>query len=145
MVSLNNIKKRILSGDISSLLPISRAGNIHPSETAKFFNELPTEAAINAFKTFPSKKQLIVFSYLDILLQKKILIDLGTERATYILNKISSDDRLTLINSYKEAERSDVFELLDDKNKKATHDLLGILKKVSQSLSILTLQVLAKI
>ena len=118
-----------MSGDISSLLHISRENNIHPSEVAKLFNELPVDTAIHAFQSFPSKKQIIVFSYLDILLQKKILRGLSKERATYILNKLSSDDRLTLINSYKGVERSHILELLEDKNKKATHDLLGYPKE----------------
>lgn len=118
-----------MSGDISSLLRISRESNIHPSEVAKLFNELPVDSAIHAFQSFPSKKQIVVFSYLDILLQKKILRGLGKEKATYILNKLSSDDRLTLINAYKGVERSHILELLEDKNKKATHDMLGYPKE----------------
>ncbi len=129
MISLNEIRKKIMSGDISSLLHISRESNIHPSEVAKLFNELPLDSAIHAFQSFPSKKQIIVFSYLDILLQKKLLRSLGKERATYILNKLSSDDRLTLINSYKGVERSHILELLEDKQKKATHDMLGFPKE----------------
>lgn len=118
-----------MKGDISSLLHISRESNIHPSEVAKLFNELPVDSAIHAFQSFPSKKQIIVFSYLDLLLQKKILRGVGKERATYILNKLSSDDRLALINSYKGVERSHILELLEDKNKKATHDMLGYPKE----------------
>ncbi|MEP6948179.1 MAG: magnesium transporter [Ginsengibacter sp.] len=129
MISLNEIRKKIMKGDISSLLHISRESNIHPSEVAKLFNELPIDSAIHAFQSFPSKKQIVVFSYLDILLQKKILRGLSKERATFILNKLSSDDRLTLINSYKGVERSHILELLEDKNKKATHDMLGYPKE----------------
>lgn len=118
-----------MSGDIASLLHISSDSNIHPSEIAKLFNELPLDSAIHAFQSFPSKKQVIVFSYLDILLQKKILRGLSKEKATYILNKLSSDDRVTLINSYRGVERSHILELLEDKNKKATHDILGYPKE----------------
>ena len=110
-----------MSGDIASLLHLSREQNIHPSEVAKLFNELPLDKAIHAFQTFPLKKQVVVFSYLDILLQKKLLRSLSKEKATYILNKISSDDRLTLINSYKGVKRSQVLELLEDKNGNARH------------------------
>ncbi len=118
-----------MSGDITSLLHISRESNIHPSEVAKLFNELPVDSALHAFQSFPPKKQIVVFSYLDILLQKKILRGVGKEKATYILNRLSSDDRLTLINSYKGVERSHILELLEDKNKKATHDMLGYPKE----------------
>lgn len=123
-----------MSGDISSLLHISRESNIHPSEVAKLFNELPVDSAIHAFQSFPLKKQIIVFSYLDILLQKKILRSLTKEKATYILNKLSSDDRLTLINSYKGIERSHVLELLEDKEKKLRMICLAIQEKVLQGL-----------
>ena len=125
MISLNEIRKKIMSGDIASLLHISRESNIHPSEVAKLFNELPLDSAIHAFQSFPPKKQIIVFSYLDILLQKKLLRSLGKEKAAYILNKLSSDDRLSLINSYKGVERSHILELLEDKQKISTHDMLG--------------------
>jgi len=129
MISLNEIRKKIMSGDIASLLHISRESNIHPSEVAKLFNELPLDSAIHAFQSFPPKKQIIVFSYLDILLQKKILRSIGKEKATYILNRLSSDDRLSLINSYKGIERSHILELLEYKQKITTHDMLGYPKE----------------
>jgi magnesium transporter len=129
MISLTEIRKKIMKGDISSLLHLSSEKNIHPSEVAKLFNELPIDSTLNAFQSFPPKKQVVVFSYLDILLQKKVLRGLSKERATYILNKLSSDDRVNLINSYKGVERSHILELLEDKNKKATHDMLGFPKE----------------
>lgn len=61
-----------MTGDLSSLLHVSRGNTIHPSEVAKLFNELPLASAIHAFQSFPSKQQVVVFSYLDILLQKNI-------------------------------------------------------------------------
>ena len=129
MISLRDIKKKILRGDITSLLHFGGESNIHPSEVARLFNELPVDVAISAFTSFPVKKQVIVFSYLDLLLQKKILRALNKEKATFLLNKLSSDDRLTLINSYKGVERSHILELLEDKNKKSTHDMLGYPKE----------------
>ena len=129
MISLKEIRKKILSGDISSLLHFGNELNIHPSEVAKLFGELPLDVSIHAFSSFPSKKQVYVFPYLDILLQKKLLRALSKDRATYILNKLSSDDRLSLINSYKGIERSHVLDLLEDKQKKSTHDMLGYPKE----------------
>lgn len=129
MISLKEIRNKIMSGDISSFLHIGRDENIHPSEVAKLFNELPLDVALNAFQSFPPKKQVIVFSYLDILLQKKVLRNLSKERATFILNKLSSDDRLELINSYKGVERSHILELLEDNQKKSTQDMLGYPKE----------------
>lgn len=94
-----------MSGDISSLLHLGTRNNIYPSDVAKLFNELPFDVGINSFKNFPIKKQLAVFPFLDILFQKKILTGLTRERASYLLNKISSDDRVELINSYKGVRR----------------------------------------
>ena len=111
------------------LLHLGGGNNIHPSEVAKLFNELPLDSALKAFAGFPPKKQVIVYSYLDNLLQKKVLRSLTKDRVTYILNNLSSDDRLELINSYKGVERSHILELLDGNQKKVTHDLLGYPKE----------------
>ena len=118
-----------MSGDFTSFLHLNSGHTIHPSEVAKLFNKLPLDVAIGAFNSFPVKKQLVVFAYLDILLQKKVLRSLNKERATYLLNKLSSDDRLMLINSYKGLERSHVLELLEDTQKKSTQDMLGYPKE----------------
>ncbi len=129
MINLRDIRKKIMSGDITSLLHFGSDSNIHPSEVSKLFNELPHDVAIHAFSTFPLKKQVVVFVYLDIQLQKKIIRSLSKDRAMYILNKISSDDRLTLINSFRGMERSAILDYLEDKQKKATHDMLGYSKE----------------
>src|SRR5450432_2843327 len=125
MLNLKEISKKLLHGDFSSLLHYGDNSKIHPSEVAKLFNGLPADVSITAFNSFSVKKQVVVFSYLDNLLQKKIIRNLSKDKATYILNKLSSDDRLALINSLKGVERSHVLELLEDKNKKSTHDMLG--------------------
>ena len=126
---LNEIRKKILSGELSSMLHLGGGANIYPSEVAKLFNDLPNDVAMKAFRGFPIKKQVLVFPYLDFLLQKKLLRALTKERAGYLLNKMSSDDRLELINSYKGLERSHVLELLEEKHKKATQDMLGYPKE----------------
>ena len=129
MISLSEIRKKIMSGDISSLLHLGSRSNIYPSDVAKLFNELPFDVGQKSFKSFPIKKQLAVFPYLDTLFQKKILSSLTKERASYILNKISSDDRVELINSYKGVRRSQILELLEEKQKKSTQDTLGYPKE----------------
>jgi magnesium transporter len=126
MISLKDIRNKIVSGDLTSFLHWGNNGNIHPSEVARLFNDLPWDSAMRAFNSFPQKQQVVVFSYLELSLQKKIIRNINRENATFILNKLSSDDRLTLINSFKGGvERSHILELLEDKNKKSTHDMLG--------------------
>ncbi len=125
MISLNEIRKKIMRGDISSLLNFNGRKNIHPSDVARLFHELPLDVALNAFNSFSADKQVLVFSYLDNQLQKKVLKSLSKDKARFILNKLSSDDRLQLINSYKGVERSHALELLEDTQKKSTQDMLN--------------------
>jgi magnesium transporter len=124
MLSFNEIRKKILKGDFTSFLHLTGRQNIHPSEISTLFTGLPIDVAINAFNSFPPRRQLSVFSYLDMQLQKKILKALPKDKARYLLNHLSSDDRVQLINSYRGIERSHVLELLDDTQKKLTQDML---------------------
>jgi magnesium transporter len=124
MISLSEIRKKIMKGDISSLLNFSGKRNIHPSDVAKLFSGLPLDVALNAFDSFNPDKQVLVFSYLDIQLQKKLLRHINKEKATYVLNRLGSDDRLQVINSYNGVERSHILELLDDTQKRSMQDML---------------------
>jgi magnesium transporter len=129
MFSLKEIRRKIMSGDIASILYSSSESNIHPSEVARIINQLPVESALQAFETFPQKKQVIVYPYLDNFLQKRIMKHLPHERASHILNKLSSDDRLAVINAFRGVDRSNVLELLNEKNRKHIHDMLGFARE----------------
>src|SRR5665213_1359125 len=124
MLSFNEIRKKILKGDFTSFLHLSGRQNIHPSEISTLFTGLPIDVAMNAFNSFPPRRQISVFSYLDMQLQKKILKALPKDKARYVLNHLSSDDRVQLINSYRGMERTHILELLDDTQKKLTEDML---------------------
>jgi magnesium transporter len=129
MFSLKEIRRKIMSGDIASILYSSSESNIHPSEVARIINQLPVESALQAFETFPQKKQVIVYPYLDNFLQKRLMKHLPHERASHILNKLSSDDRLAVINAFRGVDRSNVLELLNEKNRKHIHDMLGFARE----------------
>lgn len=129
MISLKDIRKKILNGDFTALLHPGEDKNIHPSEVAKLFNALPEDVAIHAFESFTPKKQVVVFPFLGVLLQKKVVRSLSKDKTMLILNKISSDDRLSFLNALKTPERSIILDLLDDKHKKVTHDMLGYPKE----------------
>lgn len=119
-------RKKLLSGDFSGLFrPVKDTGFIHPSEVAKLFTSIPPEKAIDAFKSFQTEQELKVFPYLDGQLQKKIIRSLTKERAAYLVNALSSDDRTIFYSSLKGIELSNFLELLDDKNKGDLHKLLG--------------------
>ena len=115
-----------MKGDFSSLLGFSNSNkNVHPAEVAKMLGAVPTESALDGFRSLPTATQTKVFPHLDTLLQKRIIKTLAKTRASFILNELSSDDRITFYSSLKGIERSTYLELLNGKNRDAVHDILG--------------------
>jgi len=125
-MTLKDIRTKILKGDFSGLLGLSKGREgIHPSEVATLFYSLPTDAAINAFLQFQPNKQIYVFPYLDSQVQRKIIKGIDREKAAYLLNAISSDDRTIFLSSIKGAERESFIAFLNENNKKAAYNILG--------------------
>ena len=125
-MNLKQISKKIITGDFSSLLNFGNGNkNVHPTEVAKMLGAVPAEAALKAFRSLPTITQTKVFPYLEILLQKKIIKTITTSRAAFILNELSSDDRIAFYSSLKGVERSELLELLNKKNKDSVHTILG--------------------
>ena len=126
MLHLKEISKKIIKGDFSSLLHFGNGNkNVHPAEVTKMLASVPDENAVQAFRSLPTSTQTKVFPYLDILLQKKIIQKLTKPRASFILNELISDDRISFYSSLKGVERSTWLALLNEKNKDALHDILG--------------------
>jgi len=119
-------RKKLLTGDFSGLFGFSKdKGLIHPSEVAKLFISIPYEKAIDAFKAFQQDQQLKVFPYIDVQLQKRILQSLPREKASYILNKLSSDDRTIFFSALRGVEQSSFIDFLDESHKASLHKSLG--------------------
>jgi magnesium transporter len=131
MLSLKEIRKKLFKGDITVLFRLfgKDEKTIQPSEVAQIFLNLPASSAVNAFQSFPEKNRIIVFPYLDDLVQKQIIRDFSKAEASRILNNISSDDLLIFLSKLKGVELSEVLEYLDEKKKKAAHNLLGYPKE----------------
>ena len=126
MMNLKEISKKIIRGDFSSLLNFGNGNkNVHPTEVAKMLSAVPTDAALQAYNSLPTTIQVKVFPYLNIPLQKTIAETITTSRAIFILNELSSDDRVAFYSSLKGVERSNLLKLLNEKNKDAVHDILG--------------------
>jgi len=124
--SFNDVRKRLLSGDFSDLFkPTHQSGYIHPSEVAKLFTSIPSENAIDAFNTFDEDQQVNVWPYLDIQLQKKVIKSISEARATYLLNKLTSDDRTIFYAASKGMERSRFLKFLNEENRSAVERSLG--------------------
>jgi len=126
MMNLKEISKKIVNGDFSSLLNFGNGNkNVHPSEIAKMLIAVPKEAAVKAFQSLPSNTQSKAFAYLDIFLQKEIIVGATKTRASFLLNELHSDDRIAFYSYLKGIERSSMLEHLNEKNKHAVHDILG--------------------
>ncbi|MES1222882.1 MAG: CBS domain-containing protein, partial [Bacteroidota bacterium] len=120
------IREKLLAGDFSGLFRTSTEKvNIHPSEVANLFISIPSDKAIDAFRAFQQEQQVAVLPYLDIQLQKKIIRSLPKEKASAILNKLSSDDRAIFYSSLKGIELSTLLDYLDHKNRSVLHSTLG--------------------
>ena len=130
-MTLKEIRKKILKGDILGLFrSLGRDGKaMQPSEVAQIFLNLPASSAIAAFQSFPEKNKLLLFPYLDNLVQKQIIQEVPKEEKSKILNNISSDDLLIFLSNLKGVELSETLEYLSEKNKKAAHNLLGYPKE----------------
>lgn len=130
-MTLKEIRKKILRGDFVGLFRWLGKDEkaIQPSEVAKIFLDLPATSAVKAFEAFPEKNQVLLFPYLDDLVQKQIIHDISKENASKILNSISSDDLLIFLSNLKGVELSETLEYLNEKNKKAAHNLLGYPKE----------------
>ena len=100
MMTLKEIRKKILKGDLIGLFRFfgKDERTIQPSEVAKIFLNLPASSAIKAFQSFPEKHKIILFPYLDNLVQRQIVNEITKEEASKILNSMSSDDLLIFLS-----------------------------------------------
>src|SRR4029079_3930028 len=131
MMTLKEIRKKILKGDFIGLFRFlgKDEKTMQPSEVAKIFLNLPASSAIKAFQSFPEKNKIMLFPYLDSLVQKQIIGEITKEQASKILNSINSDDLLIFLSHLKGVELSETLDYLNEKNKKFAHNLLGYPKE----------------
>ena len=117
---------RILQVDFSflSFFKSSKNASLHPAELAKVLANLPKDATLKAFEQLSLPMQISVFAYLDVQRQRFLLKSVPEQTGRAILNGLSSDDRMIFLSSSKGVELSHFIELLDEKNKKAAHNLL---------------------
>ncbi len=124
-MDLRDITERIISGDLKSFVSAGTTTEIHPSDVARILNTLPADTAVQSFITFHDKKKIILFAYVGHFLQKKIIETLPREKASRILDHLTSTDRYSFFTSLTAFERSKYLDYLNDNNKKATLDMLG--------------------
>jgi magnesium transporter len=131
MFSLKEIRRKLFKGDIAGLFRsfVKDEKSMQPSEVAQIFLNLPAPSAVKAFQAFPEKNKILLFPYLDNIVQKQIIQDIPKDQASKILNSISSDDLLIFLSQLKGIELSETLEYLNEKNRKVAHKLLGYPKE----------------
>lgn len=131
MINFKDIRKKLLKGDFSGLLGLLRLNGsrkkvgIHPAEVAQIFDPLPDDTSVQAYLTFGDDQKLVVFPYLDISLQRKIIRHLPKDKASYILNEIPSDDRNIFYSHLKGVELTYFLDFLNEENRRVVHDIMG--------------------
>lgn len=118
------VREKILQGDLSELLHHSKDEDYAP-EVSKLLESLPHDYAVHTYLALPENIQIKIFPYLDHVLQKGIMEDLPKARISSILNALESNDRVTFFDTLDGVEVTEYLNLLNDKNRLATYDLLG--------------------
>ncbi|MDN5285010.1 MAG: magnesium transporter [Mucilaginibacter sp.] len=125
MINLTLLKDKLLQNKLITLLSGKDKESIHPAEVAHMMNNSPLKTAEDTFMGLPDHAQLLLFNYLASYLQKSMIEKMPQEKAAALLNHLNSTDRYTFYASLNGVQRSALLELLDEKNKKATEDMLG--------------------
>ncbi len=125
---VQDIREKILEGDLSELLLHSKDED-YPAEVSKLLESLPVEYAINTFLALPESVQISIFSYFDHVLQKAVMEELPRPQISVILNNLESNDRIAFFDTLDGVEVTEYLNLLNDKNRLATYDLLGYPEK----------------
>jgi magnesium transporter len=124
-MKLKHLRDSLLKGDLSEFIGSAKTLKTPPSEIARVLSSIHGQDVIVVFKAFPVSIQLSIFRYLDTFIQKKIITGIPNEQGANILNSLNSDDRLAFFSSLHGHQVAQYLELLDEKNKKSTHDYLG--------------------
>jgi len=121
---VQDLKEKILEGDLSELLHHSKDED-YPAEVAKLLGTLPEDYAINTFLALPESVQIKIFSYLDHVMQAGVIEEMPRPKVSNILNNLESNDRIAFFDTLDGIEVTEFLNLLNDKNRLATYDLLG--------------------
>jgi magnesium transporter len=123
-----DLREKILEGDLSELLHHSNDED-YATEVAKLLESLPHEYAVHTFLALPEAIQIKIFPHVDHVLQLGVIEDMPKQRVSNILNGLASNDRVTFFDALDGIEVTEYLNLLNDKNRLATYDLLGYPEK----------------
>ncbi len=125
-MNVNELPKQIIKGDFSFLRSLLKNDqNQHPAELSKIIQQFTFEDSLKEFLLLPEEKQIAVFPYLDLMVQKNFAVQLPDDKVSHILNAMRSDDRTTFYSSLSGKQLTKFLEYLNEKNKRTTHDFIG--------------------
>lgn len=119
------LRERILEGDLSDLVQHRSGDEDYPAEVARLLLSLEEEDTINTFIDIPEDLQVKTFPFFDHVLQRTILDELPKNQVSSILNKLESNELIAFLEFLDGVEVTEFLNLLNDKNRLATYDLLG--------------------
>lgn len=118
------LREKILEGSLTDLQHHS-GDEDYPAEVAMLLQSLSNEEAINTFLALPDNLQVKTFPYFDHVLQIGIMEELPKPQISNILNNLESNERIAFFDTLDGMEITIYLNLLNDKNRLATYDLLG--------------------
>ena len=121
---VQDLREKILDGDFSELLEHSKDED-YAAEVSKILETLPHDYAIHTFLALPEDVEIKIFPHLNHVLQRDVTEDMPKEQVSSILNSLMSNDRVSFFDVLDGIEVTEYLNLLNDKNRLATYDLLG--------------------
>jgi len=129
-MNFKSIRDKILKGDFTHLLHLGSNKNyMHPAVVAKMLSSLPADTAVQSFSSLSEKFQVEIFPYVVFEIQKKIIHSIPKNKASFILNDLSSDDRFEFFSLLHGIEQTSLLELLSEKKRNETFSYIGFPKK----------------
>ena len=125
---VQDLREKILEGDLSDLLHHSKDED-YAAEVAKLLESLPRDYAIHTYLALPEPIQIKIFPHVDHVTQRGVTEDMPKQQVSNILNSLESNDRIAFFDTLDGVEVTEYLNLLNDKNRLATYDLLGYPEK----------------
>ncbi len=120
---VQDLREKILEGDLSDLLAHSKDED-YAAEVSKILETLPHDYAIHTFLALPEDIEIKIFPHLNHVLQRDVTEDMPRQQVSNILNSLESNDRISFFDELDGIELTEYLNLLNDKNRLATYDLL---------------------
>ncbi len=125
---VQDLREKVLEGDLSDLLLHSKDED-YATEVSKLLETLPRDIAVHTYLALPEAVQITIFPYLDHVSQRSVTEDMPKQQVSKILNSLTSNDRVSFFDILDGIEITEYLNLLNDKNRLATYDLLGYPEK----------------